>query len=153
MGMGLGGTPTASGGRRSSLMSGVGEMAGITEINITPFVDVVLVLLVIFMVTAPLIMKDVIPIKLPKSVQAESQRLETLAIVITQKGQFLVNGQLQSAEGAREICQKAVQKNPQVQAVISADSEARHGDVIKAIDLVKSAGVEQFAIEVEKVRE
>lgn len=125
---------------------------GINDINITPFVDVVLVLLVIFIVTAPMMMKDVIGLHLPKTTSSETQSLSTLAIAITKTGQLLLNGELIAMDGLAEKAQAAKAQNQQVQAVISADIEARHGDVIRAIDIVKSVGIENFAIQVEKAQ-
>lgn len=126
------------------------KMEGINEINITPFVDVVLVLLVIFMVTAPMMMKDIIGLNLPKTSAADSKTLSTLAIAITKTGQFLLNGELVSVEGLRERAIQAQKENALVQAVISADIDARHGAVVQVIDIVKSSGIENFAIQVEK---
>lgn len=127
--------------------------SGINDINITPFVDVVLVLLVIFMVTAPMMMKDVLGLQLPKTTSAENQSLSTLAIAVTKAGQYLLNGQLITAEQLSEQAVAARKANADVQAVLSADVDARHGDVIRALDIVKSAGIEQFAIQVEKSTE
>lgn len=126
------------------------DLNGINDINITPFVDVVLVLLVIFIVTAPMMMKDVIGLKLPKTSSSDAQSFSTLAIAITQNGQYLLNGELVTNEILDERCRTAIQKNAEVQAIISADVMALHGDVVKAIDIVKSAGITQFAIQVEK---
>lgn len=128
------------------------NLEGINDINITPFVDVVLVLLVIFMVTAPMMMKDILGIKLPKVSSSDEQSFSTLAVAVTKNGQFLLNGELITPEALKEKCLAAAQKNPDVQAIISADVQTLHGDVVKAIDLVKSAGVAQFAIQVEKSR-
>ncbi len=124
--------------------------AGINEINITPFVDVVLVLLVIFIVTAPMMMKDIIGLNLPKTTSSDSQSFSTLAIAVTKNGQFLLNGELTNPETLLVQCQKAFRENNQIQAILSADVEALHGDVVKVIDLVKSAGISQFAIQIEK---
>jgi biopolymer transport protein ExbD len=126
------------------------DLNGINEINITPFVDVVLVLLVIFIVTAPMMMKDVIGLNLPKTTSSDSQSFSTLAIAVTKNGQYLLNGELVPPESLSERCREAAKKNDQAQAVISADVQALHGDVVKVIDLVKSAGISQFAIQVEK---
>lgn len=123
---------------------------GINDINITPFVDVVLVLLVIFIVTAPMMMKDIIGLNLPKTTSSDTQSFSTLAIAITQSGQYLLNGELITTEELRSRCEAAARESTSIQAVISADVLALHGDVVKAIDIVKSAGVSQFAIQVEK---
>ncbi len=128
------------------------KMEGINEINVTPFVDVVLVLLVIFMVTAPMMMKDIIGLNLPKTSSSENQSVSTLAIAVTKSGQYIFNGELLSLDGVTERAKEALLKNSQIQAVISADVDARHGDVVKVIDTVKTIGIENFAIQVEKVK-
>lgn len=129
------------------------KMTGINEINITPFVDVVLVLLVIFMVAAPLLSKKVIEMNLPKSSNSTTQAVTTLAIAVTKQGQYIVNGQLMTKESLTDIARTSFQQNPKVQAVISADLDARHGDVVSSIDAVKSAGIDNFAIQVERTGE
>lgn len=122
----------------------------ISAINVTPFVDVVLVLLVIFMVTAPALIKDSLGIHLPKSSTADQKTPQSLGIAITKEGQILLNGQLASAETVTAQVKQALQADPETHALISADQDARHGDVVKAIDLIKSAGMEHFAIQIEK---
>jgi biopolymer transport protein ExbD len=126
------------------------KIEGINDINITPFVDVVLVLLVIFMVTAPMMMKDIIGLNLPKTSSSESQSLSTLAIAVTKSGQYLLNGELLTDDALKEKAVAAHSQNAQVQAVISADIDARHGDVMRVIDIVKTIGIDNFAIQVEK---
>ena len=130
--------------------SGSDESTPISAINVTPFVDVVLVLLVIFMVTAPALMKDSFGIHLPKTKTSEQKSAPSLGIVVTKQGQILVNGQLATAETLIQQIQTLLKTQPYLQALISADSDSRHGDVVKAIDLIKSAGVTHFAIQVEK---
>lgn len=126
------------------------EMGPISAINVTPFVDIVLVLLVIFMVTAPILMKDTLGLHLPKASHGDQKTLQSLGIVVTKQGQILVNGQLATPEVVQTQVAEALKKNPDTQALISADQDARHGDVVRAIDLVKSAGLARFAIQIEK---
>ena len=124
----------------------------ISAINVTPFVDVVLVLLVIFMVTAPVLMKDTLGIQLPKSSSSDNQSLTTLGIAVNRQGQILLNGQMVTPDAlAREVA-AALKSNPETQAIISADTDARHGDVVKAIDQVKSAGLNRFAIQIDRTQ-
>jgi biopolymer transport protein ExbD len=123
---------------------------GINEINITPFVDVVLVLLVIFMVTAPMMMKDLIGLKLPKTKTADSQTMSTLSIAITKEGQVLLNGELVSDEILSSKSAEQKNKNPDTQVIIAADVDARHGDVIRVIDIIKAVGIDNFAIQVNR---
>lgn len=122
---------------------------GINDINITPFVDVVLVLLVIFMVTAPMVMNRAIKVNLPNAKSATSPaESKTLGITISAKGEYLVNGKLVPEEQLLELAEEALKVNPQVQALLAADVSVAHGRVIKAIDLVRQAGIEKFAFQI-----
>jgi biopolymer transport protein ExbD len=122
----------------------------ISSINVTPFVDVVLVLLVIFMVTAPLLMQESIGIHLPKASSADKKLTSKMGVAVTRQGQILLNGVLASPEAISVRVKEALAKDPETQALISADGDARHADVVRAIDLIKSAGMNRFAIQIEK---
>ena len=124
---------------------------GINDINITPFVDVVLVLLVIFMVTAPIMVRESLNLKLPKAENADAPKPAQFGISINKDGQILVNGDLTSPEGLVAEAGLALAESPELQALISADKEARHGDIIKVIDLIKTAGIENFAFQIERI--
>ncbi|MBI3556676.1 MAG: biopolymer transporter ExbD [Deltaproteobacteria bacterium] len=134
-------------GELSDVSSSGGEP--ISSINVTPFVDVTLVLLVIFIVTAPALMKDTLSIRLPKAASSEHKNLSSFGIAITKQGQILVDGQLSTDEALAEKARTAVAANPEVQAILSADVDARHGDVVKVIDLMKTAGLTHFAIQIQ----
>jgi biopolymer transport protein ExbD len=123
----------------------------ISAINVTPFVDVVLVLLVIFMVTAPLLMQDSFGIHLPKASSSDKQLSTKLGVAVTRQGQILLNGELASPETITARVRIALQSDPETQALISADGDARHADVVRAIDLIKSAGITKFAIQIDKL--
>jgi biopolymer transport protein ExbD len=127
------------------------ENSPISAINVTPFVDVVLVLLVIFMVTTPMLLNNSIPLHLPKAESgAQNTPQNQIGITITKQGQILINGKLATPESVSSAVQELIINNPNGQALISADQDARHGDVVRAIDLVKSAGLQRFAIQIEK---
>ncbi len=126
------------------------DIGPISAINVTPFVDVVLVLLVIFMITAPVIMKDSFAIRLPKATSADQKSNASFGVVVTRQGQILINGQLASPDTLNAQVQQELSNNPDAQALISADGEAKHSDVVKAIDLIKSAGMNRFALQIEK---
>lgn len=127
------------------------DEAPISSINITPFVDVVLVLLVIFMVTAPALMKETLGIHLPKSSASDSKAVPTsIQIGILKTGEIRLNGKAYKSKELEKELKKLAQGNPSLQAVISADSESRHGDVVRAMDVLKSSGLSHFAIQVLK---
>lgn len=122
----------------------------ITAINITPFVDVVLVLLVIFMVTAPMLVKDILEIKLPKTKSGDGQMVQTLGVAVNRDGNILLNGQITDEAGLILATKEALAKTLEAQAIISADVDASYGKVVKVIDLLKTAGLEKFAVQIEK---
>lgn len=126
------------------------EGAPLSEINVTPFVDVVLVLLVIFMVTAPAIMKDTLGIQLPKAKSSDTKALITLGIAVTRQGQILLAGQMVADDVLTQEIKKTLATQPDAQAIISADGDAKHSDVVRAIDLVKLAGINRFALQIDR---
>ena len=137
----------------ANLPSATEEDELISAINVTPFVDVVLVLLVIFIVTAPALVKNTIGLKLPKAASADGLAMDTLGIAVTRQGQILLNGTIATDEAVTAAVKDALAKNPEAQAIIAADGESRHADLVRAIDLVKSAGLSRFALQVDKPSE
>ena len=127
---------------------------GINEINITPFVDVVLVLLVIFMVTAPAMMKESLKVNLPKTLTSDvTSKADSIGIAITKDGQVLFNGNLISAENLQNELRTISLKAPETNFLISADTDTRHGEVVKMIDRLKKNNLNRFALQVEKIQE
>ena len=122
----------------------------ISEINVTPLVDIVLVLLIIFMVTARFIVNRAIPVRTPKAVSGQEIKT-TLALTLDEARVLYLNGErVEDRAKVSEYVQKAVAANADIQAVITADAAVAHGEVIGLIDLVKLAGVTNFALTVEK---
>ena len=86
------------------------DNAEISDINITPFVDVVLVLLVIFMVTAPMMVKTTMDLKLPSAENTDEIKQDTLSVTILKSGNVMLLGKLISADDLKLEVKKAVQK-------------------------------------------
>ena len=122
----------------------------ISGINVTPLVDVVLVLLIIFMVTTPMIMKPSINVNLPKAASGDKSAPGELLITITKEGRIQANGKDVSDEVLRNMSLELVAQKPEIQAMISADKDTAHGVVVGVMDVVKGAGVKKFAINIEK---
>lgn len=122
----------------------------ISEINVIPLVDIILVVLIIFMVTAPMIMKPSINVNLPKAASGDKSTATQLNITLTIDGKLLLNQKESNEEEIRQFAIKTSQENPEIQAIIAADKDVPHGRVISAIDLIKLAGVKKFAISIEK---
>jgi biopolymer transport protein ExbD len=126
------------------------EFSAISEINVTPFVDVVLVLLVIFMVTAPMLVREQMSVNLPKAQSGEKSVSEQIAIVIEKDGKIAIQKKQVTFNQIESEIKLLLESNPNAQAVISADQEAKHGDVVTVMDLVKKAGLTRFAIQIER---
>jgi biopolymer transport protein ExbD len=120
------------------------------SINVTPFVDVVLVLLVIFMITAPVLVKDIIDIKLPKTNSGDGQIMQTLGVAVNRDGNILLNGVLTDDDGLKSAAIDAVKQSTDSQAIISADVDVPYGRVVKVIDILKTSGLEKFAVQIEQ---
>lgn len=123
----------------------------ITNINVTPLVDIMLVLLIIFLVTATYIVKEAIPIDLPKAASVGEAVPHTLQLVIAKDGVTYVEGAaMTDAALAQKLRASAKGKPAELQVIISADRDTHHGAVVHALDLLRTEGVTRFAIEVER---
>jgi len=127
-----------------------GKAGPIMGINVTPMVDVMLVLLVIMMVSAVYIVSQTLKVTLPKTANSDAPAESPFAITITKEGRYIFEqkpieeaGLIQKMHNA-----KATLKDPSL--VVTADKEAFHGDVVHVIDLAKSEGITKFAINVER---
>jgi biopolymer transport protein ExbD len=122
----------------------------ITGINVTPFVDIMLVLLVIFMVTATFIVKEAIEVELPKAASAGESTNKTLAIVITKENKTFLDGIETTDDALLNKLTELKQTQQDIQAIIGADTDASHGAVVHILDILKSHGIIKFAIQIEK---
>ncbi len=124
----------------------------IAEINVVPLVDIILVVLIIFMVTAPMIARQSLNVTLPKSQSGEAAggAVNPLAIAINSEGVLYLNNQPATLESIRSIAAQALSQNPEAQAVITADEKVSHGLVVSVIDTIKSVGIVKFAILTQK---
>ena len=122
----------------------------ISDINIVPFVDIILVVLIIFMVTTPFIVKPSININLPKSGTGDETTPSELSISIASDSSLLLNGKPSDEAAINTYAQQLASQRPDVQAIISADKDVPHGRVVAIIDAVKSGGVKKFAITIDK---
>jgi biopolymer transport protein ExbD len=122
----------------------------ITGINVTPLVDVTLVLLIIFMVTATYVVKEAIAVDLPRAASGGETVGPTLALALDREGKLFLDGAPATPEAARAAVRAAVARSAEARAIISADRAVSHGRVVEVIDLVKREGLTKFAIDVER---
>jgi biopolymer transport protein ExbD len=122
----------------------------ISDINIVPFVDIVLVLLIIVMVTSTALVKASFEVKLPQAASGGQTVESTLNIVLTRDGLLYLNGEETSKADVIGYINIELPKNPKMQAVISADQDVNYGKVVGLIDLVKQNGIDSFALNIER---
>lgn len=117
----------------------------ISGINVTPLVDITLVLLIIFMVTAKIIVSQSLPLDLPKAAAGQEVQL-IFGVELHASGDTLVDGKkLANEDAILPLAREAQAKNPELRAVIRADTTVPHGRVIRVLDLLKQAGVSKIA--------
>jgi len=120
----------------------------ISGINVTPLVDVTLVLLIVFMVTAKIIVSQGMPMDLPKAASGEEVQ-NVFSVELTIDGKTRVDSQgVAGDDSISELARQAKAKNKDVRAVIRADKKVEHGRVIRVLDLLKQAGVAKIAFAV-----
>ena len=138
---------------------GLDDDEEITAINITPMVDIILVLLVIFMVTTTTI-NEIEGMEVDKPDAASGQSIEDMpqSIVLMCRGsdEFAIDGvpvegnQAQVDEAIRAAVRGRVKQNPELQGIVQCDTEAQVGAMVHLIDLLRENGVSKYAIATEK---
>ncbi len=118
--------------RRKRLMS---------EINVVPYIDVMLVLLVIFMITAPLLSTG-IEVELPQAAAkpVDTKDAETLVLTINGKGEYFLDDRRITPTALRERVAKILRLRPQTPVVVRGDRRVAYGEVVEAMSLLQAAG-------------
>ena len=96
-----------------------------------------------------MLVKDILEIKLPKTMSGDGKMLQTLGVAVNKDGNILLNGQITDEAGLGEAAKEALSKDADSQAIVSADVEAAYGKVVKVIDILKTSGIERFAVQIE----
>jgi biopolymer transport protein ExbB len=120
----------------------------ITSINVTPLVDITLVLLIILMITASYVASKAIPLDLPKGATAETTPV-TLSVSIDKDGKTYLEAAPIDDAGLRAKVRAARASDPETRAVIAADGRAAHSHVVHVMDLLRREEVTKFAINVD----
>lgn len=122
----------------------------ITQINVVPLVDIMLVLLIIFMLTASFIATPTVPVQLPKSFTSDPSLPRSVSVVVDGKGQVFFQGKkIMQDELAGQVRESAA-TNPELRVVVSADKSLTHGQVMDVLDQIRQGGITMVAFGVEK---
>ncbi len=124
----------------------------LSEINVTPLVDIMLVLLIIFMLTSEAVTEKVrrptIDVELPTAASGQEKPPQPLSVVINNEGKLFLNGDELTELALRDRVKKAVGTagTTKLEAILSADKNITHGHVVRIIDTIRVLGVENVAI-------
>jgi biopolymer transport protein ExbD len=119
--------------------------SGIIEgINVTPLVDVTLVLLIIFIVTAKMVVNPAVPLDLPTA--AHSEAVQTVfSVAVTPDGALSVDGKACTDDALEAKAREALGREPELRAVLQADGDVSHRRVMAILDRLRAAGVSRVA--------
>jgi len=120
------------------------------EINITPMLDVVFIMLIFFIVTTSFVKETGVDISRPSSSQAKEVSKGNILVAIKEDGAIWINKQEVEIRAVRSRVEKMHAENPEANAVIIADRGSRTGDLVEVMDQIKSAGVPGISIAAEK---
>jgi biopolymer transport protein ExbD len=133
-----------------TMPSGGGRSRTIAAINVTPLVDVVLVLLVILMVASTYIVAQTLKVQLPRAHSTDGTADKPTKVEILKNGALRWNEEPVAEPALAGKLKAAVAADPEMSLVVSADKEVMHGHVVHVLDLAKIAGVVKFAINVQQ---
>jgi len=119
-----------------------------TSINITPLVDIFLVLLIIFMITSTVLDRQEIKINLPKAAHAGTEAPKASGLVMDKEENLFLDGVPSDSASIVTQLENAVIKNPDHQVLIAADQDLAYREVVRLIDIVRGAGITKYALKV-----
>lgn len=122
----------------------------IVDINVTPLVDVALVLLIIFLATSYLIAQQSIKVELPRASKTLATEARTVSIVVKASGQIILDGRTMEPAELEVDLRALVVARPKLQVVVGADRAVIHGRVVEVMDAARMAGVERIAFAVDR---
>jgi biopolymer transport protein ExbD len=122
----------------------------IVGINVTPMVDVVLVLLVILMVSATWIVSQSMKVDLPNTQTSDGSAASLASVTVGPKGDLLFNEQPVTEPELKAKLAEAGKKGDDITLIVSADKVAQHGIVVHVLDLARSHNITKFAVQVER---
>jgi biopolymer transport protein ExbD len=119
----------------------------IAEINITPFTDVILVLLIIFMITTPLILQSSLKVNLPQAQSAgATKEVGPINIIITNEGALYLDGSMVTRKELKDRINARQKEDPSVGVVVSSDRLVRFKDIVGILDILNASGIRNLNI-------
>jgi biopolymer transport protein TolR len=120
----------------------------IADINITPFVDIILVVLIVFMVTASVVPMAV-QANLPSATTGEAMETTSIGLTLMEDGRLLMDGVATTPNAFIAALDLAFADDPDTVVLIAAEDLVAHGRVVWAMDVIKSSGISKFAFNID----
>ncbi len=122
-----------------------------SEINITPMLDVVFIMLIFFIVTASFVKEAGVDVKRPGAVTAETKGMASIFIAITEEGDIWIDRRMVDVRAVQANIERLLAENPKGSVIIQADRESKNGLLVQVMDAAKLAGVQDISIAAEKI--
>lgn len=122
-----------------------------SEINITPFTDVVLVLLIIFMITSPFLITGSYKVKLPQSTNSETDMTKGIEVYLTEKNEVIINNKIIQLQDVQWNVKNEFESLGTKDVIIKADKNVKHGSFIQLLDELKKAGAIKLLISTTRI--
>jgi biopolymer transport protein ExbD len=123
----------------------------IAEINVVPLVDIILVVLIIFMVTAPLVLKPTIDVDLPQASSGETKEApKSIEVVINKAGDLYLEGSPVSLDQLKSTVTLEAEKNSESSVVLTADKDVTLNGLTTIIDAIKGSGIKKVGFSIQK---
>jgi biopolymer transport protein ExbD len=140
-----------------AMSSGTGPSGGsIADINVTPMVDIMLVLLIIFMVVTPLLQKgvsvDLAKTKNPREMR-EADREDAITVAVTRDGKIFLNADQLPKDRVGEKIKDLLAAKVDKTVYVRSDRRAKYGEVVDVVDIVRASGVDTLGLLTEKVED
>lgn len=113
-----------------------------SEINISPLIDVVFILLIFFIVTTVFIEETGVDVNKPRAASAQSLEKQAILLAVTANGQVYQGGRSIGVDGVRSVVAAMLENDDALPVIIQGDAAANHGTIVKVIDAAKLAGAQ-----------
>lgn len=117
-----------------------------TEIDMTPMLDIVFIMLIFFIVTTSFIKEAGVDVKRPDASTAQRQEASSIYVAVTADGEIWIDRQAVDLRALRSQVERMRLENPEAAAVVQADTDARHGLVVKVMDQLRLGGVKTISV-------
>jgi biopolymer transport protein ExbD len=125
-----------------------GDDTAITAINVTPLVDIILVVLIIFMATAPIISRRAVKVDVPRAALHERTATEALQVVLNGEKKIFLSGEEVTLKNLKRLLSRQVAAQANVPVTLSADRKLAYEEIVNILDTIRSAGVRKIGLEV-----